>query len=55
MGGGTWHADKRLAVDFVEAALPVDLAQVVAGAGVGVARVDHLLHDVAAYRTGSWN
>lgn len=54
-GGGTWHADKRLAVDFVEAALPVDLAQVVAGAGVGVARVDHLLHDVAAYRTWSWN
>lgn len=51
---GTWHADKRLAVDFVKAALAIDLAQVVAGTGVGVAGVNHLLHHVGVHRTGSW-
>lgn len=44
--GRTWHTEVRLTVELIEAALPVDLAQVVAGAGVGVAWMDDLL-DVA--------
>lgn len=54
-GGGTWHADVRLAVKFVQAASPVDLAQVVAGAGVGVAWVDDLLHNVVVHGAGGWS
>ena len=45
---GTWHTEVRLTVEFIEAALPVDLTQVVAGAGVGVAWMDDLLDDAVA-------
>lgn len=53
--GGTWHTDVRLAVEFVQAASPVDLTQVVAGAGVGVAWVDDLLHNVVVHGAGGWS
>lgn len=44
--GCTWHTDVWLTVEFIKAASPVNLAQVVGGARVGVAWMDDLLNDV---------
>lgn len=50
----TWHTQIRQAIEFIEATFPVDLAQVVARAGVGVARMNNLFDDVVAEGTGGW-
>ena len=54
MVGRTWDTEVWLTVEFIKATLPVDLAQVVAGAGVGVAWMDNLLNNAVAKGTESW-